>query len=213
MADNFQKPRLLFGYRHIGIIQYDRVVSFPKGTFFARRIKVIAFLYILQDFLVGRRFALRLQFIQAAARPNLGGSRDKELQFGMRKNRCPDVAPVHHDALRPSHLLLLRHHRAADKRQGGDEAHLVRDLHAANLALHVRAVQVRVRPAGLLVQLKGDADVGQRAPQRLSVHLVAGKEAVLQGVKRYGAVHGARVDINIPYLFCQIFCHRAFPAR
>ena len=97
----------------------------------------------------------------------------------MRKNRCPDVAPVHHDAFCLAHLLLLRYHRTADKRQGGYGTHLVRDLHAANLALHVRAVQVRVRPASLLIQLKRNMNIWQRATERILVHLIPDKEAVL----------------------------------
>ena len=85
-------------------------------------------------------------------------------------------------------------------------------VHAADLLLHVAAVQQGHAAAGVGVVRKADVDVVQPVQQGVLHQLSILDQAFLQHVKGHRAVHGTAVDVSVAEVAGQLLGEGALPA-
>ena len=152
---------------------------------------IVPLAHLRQHLFISLRRSPLLQLPAAAARTFFRGSRQKNLDRGIRQHHRADVPAVHHHIVFPRQLPLHFQQVRPHRRMGGDRGGVQGDLRQTDLIRHIRTVQCHVLQAVLSVM---QADL-QFRQQRGSGLTILGVHALGKGGIADGAVNSAGIHI------------------
>ena len=167
---------------------------------------IVPLAHLRQHLFISLRRSPLLQLPAAAARTFFRGSRQKNLDRGIRQHHRADVPAVHHHIVFPRQLPLHFQQVRPHRRMGGDRGGIQGNLRQADLFRHVLPVQRHMLKAVLPVG-QADLQLRQKGGNRLPV---SGIHTFCIGPIADGAVNGAGIHIEIPQRSGNAFCQCAF---
>ena len=172
-AEPGYEPFLLFGNRHVAVVQFYGVVGLTERTYGAARVYPVAFFHVFQDFLVTAFFTFGLQFVIAALGTDFGRGGHEYFELGIGEHRRADVPSVHDDTFFPSHLLLEADHGFAHETECGHDADFGRYGQRTDVVFHQGPVQIGLWLSRLGIALESDVYVRKGGFQAFGVYLIA----------------------------------------